>query len=76
MESNVSFLSRLRSSVESAIIIGVKYSVLLIVLALTLFLLSADYMVVRQNSVKGAVAFDYINKQLEAQKQQQPNESK
>lgn len=61
-------IERLKQAAVDALVFGVKWAIVLLVFGAAALLVVGDYLVVRQRAYNGQAAFEYISKQLEAQK--------
>lgn len=66
------FRDQLRSAAEWAILAGVKVSIIVALLALTLGYLLNDYNIVRQRAFNGQQAFEFLQQQQAAQQKAAP----
>ena len=61
-------IERIKLAAIDALVFGVKWAIVLLVFGAAALLIAGDYMVVRQRAYNGQAAFEFIEKQLEAQK--------
>ena len=58
--------ARLKQAAEEAIILGVKWSLIVALILLTVSWLLGDYKTVRQRALNGQQAFEYLRQQATA----------
>ena len=61
-------LERLKQASIDGLVLGVKWAIFVAVLGAALLLIAGDYAVVRGRALNGQAAYEYIAKQLDAQK--------
>lgn len=62
------FRTRLRVALEEGLVLGVKYSLVTLLLVGTISFLTKDYLQTRLMAQRGNAAFEYIEKALEVQR--------
>ena len=60
----LTFRQRLSHTVDAGVILGVKYAIAAILILLGVSWMLGDYMLVRQRSQNGQVAFEFLQKQV------------
>ena len=68
------FSERLKTAAADGAVLGVKWAMVLMVLAMMAAVILGDYSLVRQRAANGQQAFDFIQQQIAAS--HQPKESK
>lgn len=61
-------LERLKQASVDGLVLGVKWAIFVAVLGVALLLIAGDYAVIRGRALNGQVAYEFITKQIEAQK--------
>lgn len=60
-------IQQLKDAVSAAIILGVKWAIVILIIGVALLLLAGDYQVVRQRAFNGQQAFEFIQRMNQQQ---------